>query len=447
MGTDKPDYLKPAYWRDQQNRLWQTDVHTLPKPRAALLVAMRIFIRLVKDFMQGQLTLRAMSLVYTTLLSLVPLLALSFSVLKAFGIHNQLEPLLLNFLAPFGEKGTELAMQIVQFVENIGVGVLGSLGLLLLVYTVISLIQKVETSLNYIWHVTSLRNLSQRLSGYLSVVMVGPLLIVTALGITGSVMNTSLVQQIVAIEPFGSVVIGLSKLVPYLLVIGAFTATYLLIPNTNVKFKSALLGGIFAGVLWESVGWGFASFIVGSTKYAAIYSGFAIIILFLIWLYLNWLVLLLGASIAFYYQNPAYQVSGTYNQSLGSHAREALALEIMRLIGSAYQDGSKEWSMERLIEQLTLPMELVNDVLNKLLAHGLLVYSGDEDPYFIPGKDLQNITVKEVLDVIRGDFISNGSSESFADKDIIHLLRELDTLSDDHLANKTIRDLVTSKQG
>lgn len=444
MGTEKPTFLQRTFWQDQLDTLWQTDIQSLPKPRAALLVAIRIFIRLIQDFMQGQLTLRAMSLVYTTLLSLVPLLALSFSVLKAFGIHNQLEPALLSFLEPFGEKGTELALQIVQFVENIGVGVLGSLGLLLLVYTVISLIQKVEASLNFIWHVTSLRNLSQRLSGYLSVVMIGPLLIVTALGITGSVMNTSLVQHIIAIEPFGSVVIALSKLVPYLLVIGAFTATYLLIPNTNVKVKSALLGGIFAGVLWESVGWGFASFIVGSTKYAAIYSGFAIIILFLIWLYLNWLVLLLGASIAFYHQNPAYQIPGNTDKSLGSNAKEALALEILRLIGSAYQDGSKEWTLGRLIDQLSLPMEIVNEVLDKLLSHNFLIYTGEDSPYFIPGKDLQNITVKEVLDVIRGDLAYSDSNGSFADTNIINLLRELDSLSDEHLSNKTIKDLVTS---
>lgn len=208
MTSNNLSFLNPSYWRKQLDKLWEMDVHAQPKGKAFLLVSIRIALRVIQDFMQGQLTLRAMSLVYTTLLSLVPLLALSFSMLKAFGIHNQLEPLLLNFLAPLGEKGAELATQIVQFVENIGVGVLGSLGLLLLVYTVVSLIQKVEASLNFIWHVNSVRSLSQRLSGYLSVVMVGPLLIVTALGITATMMNSGLVQQIVAIEPFGSLVPG-----------------------------------------------------------------------------------------------------------------------------------------------------------------------------------------------------------------------------------------------
>lgn len=444
MGTDKLTYFQSDYWRRQLERLWQADTHTLTRAQSILVVSARILVRLIQDFMQGQLTLRAMSLVYTTLLSLVPLLALSFSVLKAFGIHNQLEPMLLSFLEPFGEKGTELAMQIVQFVENVGVGVLGSLGLLLLIYTVISLLQKVEASLNFIWHVRSLRNLSQRLSGYLSVVMIGPLLVVTALGITGTVMSTSLVQQIVAIKPFGSLMFGLSKLIPYLLVISAFTATYLLIPNTNVKFRSALLGGIVAGVLWESVGWGFASFIVGSTKYAAIYSGFAIIILFLIWLYLNWLVLLLGASIAFYHQNPAYQITGNIHKPPGSHTREALALEILRLIGSAYQDGSKHWSIDNLVERVSLPMEIVDDVIDKLLTHELLIHVEDKSPYFVPGRDLESITIKEVLDVIRGDLLEDKSNETFAEHHVVNLLRELDSITDEHLANKTIKDLINS---
>ena len=443
--TSNLTFLHRDFWRQQLDALWHTDVHTQPKGKAFLLVTLKIIIRVVQDFMQGQLTLRAMSLVYTTLLSLVPLLALSFSMLKAFGIHNQLEPLLLGFLEPLGDKGIELTTQIIQFVENIGVGVLGSLGLVLLLYTVVSLIQKIEASLNFVWHVSSIRNLSQRFSGYLSVVMIGPLLVVTALGITASTMNTGLVQQIVAIEPFGSLIIGLTKLVPYLLVIGAFTAIYILIPHTNVKWKSALLGGLFAGVLWETVGWGFASFIVGSTKYAAVYSGFATVILFLFWLYLSWLVLLLGASIAFYHQNPAYQVPGGAHKLLGNHAREALALEILCLVGKAYQDGSKHWTLDNVVEQLSLPMGIVNEVLDKLLSQEYIVHAGDDSPYFVPGRDLQTITIKEVLDSIRGDLVPNQINEPFADGRVIELLNELDSITDKHLENKTIKDLITPR--
>ena len=178
-------YERGAQW------LWNDDLRTLSGPRRWLVIAMRMLVVLARQLLGGQLNLRAMSLVYTTLLSVVPLLAVSFSVLKGFGVHNQLEQVLLNFLAPLGAKGTEVANNIIGFVENVKVGVLGSLGLVFLLYTVVSLVQKVESSLNYVWQVERLRALAQRFSSYLTVIMVGPVLMFTALGVTATVMNTS----------------------------------------------------------------------------------------------------------------------------------------------------------------------------------------------------------------------------------------------------------------
>ena len=140
-----------------------------------------------------------MGLVYTTLLSIVPLLALSFSVLKAFGVYNQIQPMLLNFLLPLGEKGEEIAQSIVQFIEKTNVGVLGTVGLVLLVYTSISLMQKIEESLNYIWHIPRPRPIGERLSRYLSLLMVGPILVFSALGITATVLNIEMVRDLLAI--------------------------------------------------------------------------------------------------------------------------------------------------------------------------------------------------------------------------------------------------------
>jgi membrane protein len=436
---------KISSWINQfQVLLWQTDVASVSRPRAFSLIAARILYRIIEDFLQGQLTLRAMSLVYTTLLSLVPLLALSFSLLKAFGVHNQLEPLLLTFLAPLGEKGVEMSTQIVSFVENIGVGVLGSLGLVLLIYTVVSLLQKIEEAFNFIWHVPSLRNLPQRLSGYLSVVMVGPMLVVTALAITASVMNSALVGELIAIEPFGMLFYALSKLLPYLLVIAAFTATYLIIPNTTVRWRSALIGGIVSGVLWETVGWGFASFIVGSAKYTAIYSGFAIVILFLVWLYLNWLVLLLGSSIAFYHQNPGYQTSSGGRVRLGFVRQQVMALEIMRLLGESFQHGDNHWTVAALADEFSLPLETVDEVLLKLRAQGLVVQTCDDSPHLMPGRDLQEILVKQVLDVVGGDGELKQAAKLHIHQDILDIMQRLDVVATEQLAQMSIKDILTA---
>jgi len=196
-------------------QIWGDDLRELSGVRRWIIVPVRLLIVLTRQLLQGQLNLRAMSLVYTTLLSVVPLLAVSFSVLKGFGVHNQVEPLLTNFLAPLGPRGEELTGNIIGFVENIKVGVLGSLGLVLLLYTVVSLIQKVEASFNYVWQVERLRGLAQRFSNYLSVILIGPVLVFTALGVTATAMSNVLVQQLMSVEPFGYLFLTLTKFIPY----------------------------------------------------------------------------------------------------------------------------------------------------------------------------------------------------------------------------------------
>ena len=169
--------------------IWETDTRPLSPMTARAIRTLRVLYRVLGDVVDGQLTLRAMSLVYTTLLSLVPLLAVSFSVLKGFGVHNQIEPILLNVLAPLGERGVEITRQIIEFVENVKVGVLGSLGLGLLLFTVVSLTQKIERAFNYTWRVTEHRSFVQRFSDYISVILIGPLLIFSAIGITASICS------------------------------------------------------------------------------------------------------------------------------------------------------------------------------------------------------------------------------------------------------------------
>lgn len=386
--------------QDFDHWLWQTDLHTQPWHRAALIQALRIATLVIQDIAKGQLTLRAMSLVYTTLLSLVPLLALSFSLLKAFGVHNQIQPFLLNMLAPLGEKGAEFAMKIVGFVENMGVGVLGSVGLVMLLYTVLSLIQKIEEAFNFIWRVSSLRNLAQRISGYLSTVMIGPLLIVTAIGITATISSASLVQQIIQIEPFGTLFYVISKILPYLLVIIAFTVIYMIIPNTRVRFSSALVGGIVGGILWETVGWAFASFVAGSAKYEAIYSGFAIVILFLFWIYVSWLVLLTGASITFYFQNPNHQSPLSHKIHISHRQRFLSALEIMRLVSQSHQEATPLWTLVTLTDKLCLPSLVIEEILRALHKAGLILYTSDEPHQLTPGHDLARISVQDILQAL-----------------------------------------------
>lgn len=363
--------------------------------------ALRYPFALMRDAVtgEGQLTLRAMSLVYTTLLSLVPLLAFSFSILKAFDFHRKIEPLLYKFLEPLGDKGPELTDRIVGFVDNVSGTVLGGVGLLVLVYTVLSMVQKVEASFNYVWQVERPRSLARRFSEYLSVMLIGPIFMVFAIGITASIASSTLVQRLAEIEPFGTTIVVTGKVIPYIVVIFVFTFLYTFVPNTSVRLRSALVGGITAGVLWASGGVIFARIVVASTKFVAIYSAFGIVLVALIWLYLNWLILLLGSQIAFYHQHPEYLRSGRHRIHLQNAAREHLALMVMFLIGKDYRQPGKRWNLKRLATHLNTPRDMLETVVSDLEGHGLLVATESEQ--LIPGRDTDCIPVAEILQAMR----------------------------------------------
>jgi membrane protein len=426
--------------------LWTLDRSSLSRRRALLLDVVRLVAVVIKDVLSGDLTLRAMGLVYTTLLSLVPLLAVSFSVLKAFGVYQALEPVLYNFLAPLGPRGADLAERIVTFVNNMKVGVLGFVGLGLLIYTVISLVQKIEESFNAIWRVRSMRSILQRFSDYLSVVLVGPVLVVSALGLTASLMSTSLIQRLVAIEPVGSIVTAAGKLVPYVLVCAAFTFVYAFIPNTKVRFRSALAGGVIGGVLWQTVGWGFASFIVASTRYAGIYSGFAILILFMIWLYLSWLILLVGAEISFYYQNPQYLVLEREGRIPDSRLIEQTALSVMFLVAQNFYHNGPPWNAGTLAQRLGISIARVEDIVEALKKKGLIAEIAGEPPACLPARDIETIRLCDVYDAVRGSQLSAGKQHIAAIGEVEDVISGIDKAVETALDGSTLKDMVLSQE-
>lgn len=363
---------------------------------------MRVAYAVGRDLMAGQLNLHAMSLVYTTLLSMVPLLALSFSVLKAMGVHNQLTPLLYQFFEPLGQQGTQMAEQVITFVDNIKVGVLGSVGLLLLVYTVIALVQKIERSFNMVWRAPMGRSFGQRFSNYLSVITIGPLLMVAGIGLSATVFGSDIVQQLSEIEPLGTLVAIVSRSMPFLITVAAFTFVYIFVPNTRVRFQSALVGGLVAGVIWQAASLAFASFAVNASRYEAIYSSFAIGILLLIWLYINWIILLSGASISYYHQHEQ-AISSRREVRSSPEVEEWLALALMERVARAFDQGTTPPRQELLALDFGIPGDITQRVSDKLIRAGILHPGGDDGEELIPGRSLDRIRVRDILEAARRD--------------------------------------------
>jgi membrane protein len=397
-------------WSELESWLLDPPNEPLSKVEFVLRRILRIIFAVIRDLANGQISLHAMSLVYTTILSIVPLLALSFSVLKAFNVQDKFTPMLYSFLEPMGEKGLEIHQQILSFVDNMKVGVLGIVGFVLLFVTAVSLVQKIERAFNTIWLAPQLRSIGDRFSQYLSVILVGPVLVVAAISVTASTMNSSLVQSLAAIEPFGSLIILMTKLMPFLMIIVAFTFFYAMMPNTKVKFTSALWGGIVGGTAWQASSLIFTAFVVSSTKYDAIYSGFAVGILLLIWLYMNWLILLLGSSIAFYHQHGNNITRSSHFES-SPVLLEKVGLEVMMRVAQSFEKsfekggekGSRPIEQEKLEQRKFIPPVLTRQVINKLLKAGLVVVAGTNSDCLVPGRSTDQITVADILNALRHD--------------------------------------------
>lgn len=341
-----------------------------------------------------------MGLVFTTFLSLVPLLAFSFSILKSFGVHNQMEPMLLQLLEPLGNQGLQITARIVEFVGNMKVGALGAFGLLILIFTIISLTRKVEDSFNFTWRVGTNRSFIDRFSRYISIIVVGPILMFSALAISASFMNTEFVQSLSS-TPFRAVVAALTKHTPVLLIILAFSFSYWFIPNTKVKLKYAIIGGIIAGSLWQLAGWAFASYVTHSSQQTAIYSVFAGLFFFFIWMYVGWMILLIGSSIACYLQHPEYARYRSSKLTLAGKDQQRLAVAIMQNIAQRHYQKQQPYTIDDLQKQLKIPIPVLNNCLELLIFHEILTMDQAEPPRYIPIKPLSEISVQDLLDAVQ----------------------------------------------
>ena len=378
------------------------DRHHLPVESAnRVLDVLRYPFALVRDLLTGELNLRAMGLVYTTLLSLVPLAAFAFAVLKGLGVHRDLEPLIYEFLRPIGARATELTAQFMNFVDNVRGDVLGSVGLAFLLYTVISTIQKLEEAFNFAWHVERPRSVMRRVSEYLSLMVVGPVFIVVVFSLFGALGSNAAMRWLTEHEPFGTILHALGVIGPFLFVTGVFTFLYDFVPNTRVRLKPAFVGGLVAGLLWAGSGALFARIVAASAQMVAIYAGFAIFLAALIWIYLSWLILLIGAQLSFYVQNPRYLRVGQGHVRLTSALRERLAFTVMLLIARKFVAGEPPWQLRALSEDLQIPGSALATVTRSLEHAGLLSLTEDEE--LIPARDLEGIQLTDILQAVRDE--------------------------------------------
>jgi membrane protein len=412
-------------------------------PWGATLRWLRYPAALIRDWLSGDISIRAMSLAYTTLLSLVPLMVFSFAILKGLGARADLRLIVHEFFRPVGSAATQLTESVMQFVANMRGELLGSIGLAFLVYTVITTIQKVETSFNFVWRVERPRSFGRRFAEYLSVMILAPILLALAIGLLGSAENSPVARWLHAVAPFAAILSVLGSIVPYAIVTVVFTCMYAFIPNIRVQFRAALIGGVTAGIIWALVGKVFTAVILYSSQLVAVYSGFAIVLTTLIWVYLSWLILLIGAQLAFYVQFPQYLRHGQETIELTGSDREQVGLSIMYLIGRDYGAGKRYWNAGRLAAELDVPGIALAPVLARLERAGFIVVT--EQELFVPGRDPEGILLADIVDAVRSLQIGRLPIEIHGVTAAAQVMDEVEAAVRERLGTRTLKDLISTK--
>jgi membrane protein len=411
--------------------------------RRPLAITLRILgypYAVLRDLAGGEINLRAMGLVYATLLTTVPLLAFSFAILKGFGPHRALKPVIFEFFKPLGERAGELTERVMRFADSVSSGLLGSIGLALLLWTLIGTIKKVEDSFNFLWRVDVARGFARRMVEYVALLILGPILLVAFIGLS-HVAESSAPIRLFSQYALGEWVMTAGLwLAPYVVVTTIFTILYMFVPNTRVRLVPALIGGVTAGILWAAVGNLFTTLVVFSTSLAIVYAGFAIFIAALVWIYFSWLILLVGAQLSFYVQNPTYLRLGLEDLRLSGVELERLTLKVMYLVGKDHTAGRNHWSSERLATALGLPGMAVAAVVRALERAQLLVAT--DDGCLIPGRDVGHIALEQIVEVARNQHSGYVVAHDLELPAVQRLSAQIDAAARGCCAQRSLRDLL-----
>ncbi|MCF8110457.1 MAG: YihY/virulence factor BrkB family protein [Desulfobacteraceae bacterium] len=363
-----------------------------------LLYALRVILITANSIRNKTILMRSSSLSYSTLLAVVPALAIGFSMLKGLGLEARLEDLLVTYLAA---EQKELGNRLIQYISNTDFKALGAVGTGVLIYAVIMMLSNVEGAFNDIWGITRNRTLIRKISDYISVLLLGPLLIVLSAAMITSMSSNTIVQTLSEYRVFKDFFILFDMVIPYLVLWLAFAAIYMLMPNTRVRFVPALIAGVVCGTVWQLAFEVYTGFNIGVTRYNKIYGTFAALPVFIIWIYVSWVIVLVGAKISNAIQNiRTYQLE--FSETGASPGqRQAIGLYIFHEIARHFHEGLYPPEAEKISRHLSVSLRLVQETLSILSEKGLLRQVEGAGYLFQPAMDLKKIKAADIFNAIR----------------------------------------------
>ena len=389
--------------------IWRHDTDAQPWPIRAGVGLVRVLVLATRGIIRNRSTFAAAGLAYITILSLVPFLAFAFSVAKGIGAYARLHD---EVIVPFLDRNlgviTETTPQsiqtlrdaidrILELVSATSVSSLGTFGLIIVVLAVLRALSSAEHSFNEIFGVQRARSIVRRVADYISLTIATPLLMVLAV-----TLNSGLSSMFEQTPVLHWLIENMNTVTPLISVWVGFTLLYLILPNTSVPIVPAMAGGLVGSALWHAAQYGHTQFQIGLANYNAIYSSFAAIPIFLVWIYFSWLTVMFGAEFAYALTHAKHYRQILLHDLDSTRSREILALRAIAHIVKKWNEGKPPTTRE-LADQLEVPSGPLAKVLAPLVRAQMLSEGGDPmRPTWLPSKSPETTRVADVLDVLRG---------------------------------------------
>ncbi len=385
------------------NEIWNWDSNHIGVLRRTFYTCSRVLYLVFYGFWKDQCMIRASALTFTTMLSIVPFIAVAFSILKGIGFQDSsyIHEMLLKVSA--GRE--EVVVKMLEYVDNTNVKTLGTVGIATLLFTVLSTVGTVEKAFNVIWKVKNGRTFWRKFTDFFSVIFICPVAVIAATSVSVSIQKQAVFSSLQNIYGVSTLESFFIKLAPLVLIWVAFTFIYAFMPNTRVRLFSAGVGGVVAGTVWQLAQWAYINWQIGVSKYNAIYGSFAQLPIFLLWLYLSWIIVLLGSEISYAVQNVMLYRQQRFMPDASMEDLQKISLLALSLMSVRFNRAEQAYYVEDLAKDMGVPVSFLTSLLDKFVVGGLLIKGSDEDAE----KDIytfavspEKITLLRILSILSG---------------------------------------------
>ena len=372
-----------------------------PKPLGWLRSFFQLSALIGEGFVRDQLLLRANSLAYLTLLSIVPFLALAVALVDMIGDGHEVATRLVGLIG-FSET---IKTQLLDAVARLNFRAFGTIGGAILFATTVLAVGRVEQALNALWGATERRAWSRRIPDYLAVIVIAPLLVGVAIPLRVAFESQVVVRAALHYPALHFLYLSGLRYAPVLLVIAALVFLYWFLPNTRVRVRSALFGGVVAGVLFNFAQVAYVRLSVGANlRMGTAFAASAWVVLFLVWVYISWAIVLLGAEVAYAHQTLSLYRREVRGKGAGPAARETIGLAVALCCARAFRDSAAPWHPDALSDSLDVPLRAVREVLSALEEAKIVTgCGGDNEGCFQMARPAEQIRVSDVLLALRGN--------------------------------------------